>query len=59
MKESTAAALVIVARVVAVLVCVVLVVVARTHVGWPSLLLMLVGLAGLIAVLWSYNRRFR
>jgi hypothetical protein len=39
--------------------CVVAVVVARPTVGWGHLAVMLAGLAGLLLVLASYNRRFR
>lgn len=39
--------------------CVVLVVVSQRTVGWVNLGLMLVGLAGLLALLHAYNRTYR
>jgi hypothetical protein len=39
--------------------CVVLVVVSQRTVGWANLGLMLLGLAGLLALLHSYNRTYR
>jgi hypothetical protein len=59
MKESTGTALLVTARTLVVAACLTLVVTARTTVGWGSLLVMLAALAGLLAVLASYNRRFR
>ncbi|MGW0710166.1 DUF6903 family protein [Streptomyces sp. NPDC002643] len=59
MKESTRTALLVAARTLVAAACVALVVTARTTVGWGDLLLMLAGLAGLLALLAAYNRRFR
>jgi hypothetical protein len=59
MKESTRSALLVTARTLVAAVCVAVVVTARTTVGWGSLVIMLAALAGLLAVLTSYNRRFR
>lgn len=59
MKDSTRTALLVTARTLAAAVCVALVVVARATVGWTELLVMLAALAGLLALLASYNRRFR
>ncbi|MFD1541813.1 DUF6903 family protein [Nonomuraea guangzhouensis] len=59
MKESTRGVLVVTARTLVAAGCVAVVVTARTTVGWGSLAIMLAGLAGLLAVLASYNRRFR
>ena len=59
MKESTRVALLIVARTLIALVCVVTVVVVRPTVGWGHLAIMLVALAVLIGLLASYNRKFR
>ncbi|MDW5324772.1 DUF6903 family protein [Plantactinospora sp. KLBMP9567] len=59
MKESTRGTLLVVARTLVVVVCVAVVVTARPTVGWGSLAIMLLALAGLLAVLGSYNRRFR
>ncbi|MBF8187331.1 hypothetical protein ITP53_16640 [Nonomuraea sp. K274] len=59
MKESTRGVLLVTARTLVAAVCVVVVVVARTTVGWGSLAIMLCALAGLLAVLAAYNRRFR
>jgi hypothetical protein len=59
MKESTHSALLVTARTLVAAVCVAVVITARTTVGWGSLAIMLVALAGLLAVLASYNRRFR
>lgn len=46
-------------RFVLAAVCVALVVLGRRSVGWADLGLMLVGLAGLLALLHSYNRTYR
>jgi len=59
MKESTRTAVLVTARAVAALACVVAVVVARTTVGWGNLLVMLAALGGLLVLLASYNRRFQ
>ncbi|GCB46879.1 hypothetical protein [Streptomyces sp. NL15-2K] len=59
MKESTRTALLVTARTLVAAACVTLVVTARTSVGWGDLLLMLAALAGLLALLAAYNRRFR
>jgi uncharacterized membrane protein len=59
MKESTRSALLVTARTLVAAVCVAVVVTARTTAGWGSLAIMLAALAGLLAVLASYNRRFR
>ncbi|MBC9731098.1 DUF6903 family protein [Streptomyces sp. TRM68367] len=59
MKESTRTALLVTARTLVAAVCLTLVVIARTTVGWGHLLVMLAALGGLLALLASYNRRFR
>ncbi|MGP3961167.1 DUF6903 family protein [Nonomuraea sp. 3N208] len=59
MKESTRSVLLVTARTLVAAGCVALVVTARATVGWGSLGIMLAGLGGLLAVLASYNRRFR
>ncbi|MER5185009.1 hypothetical protein ABT009_43170 [Streptomyces sp. NPDC002896] len=59
MKESTRTALLVTARTLVAGACLTLVVIARTTVGWGNLLVMLAALAGLLALLASYNRRFR
>jgi hypothetical protein len=59
MKESTRGVLLVTARALVAAVCVAVVVTARTTAGWGSLAIMLAALAGLLAVLASYNRRFR
>ncbi|EKX69068.1 hypothetical protein Sipo8835_00990 [Streptomyces ipomoeae] len=59
MKESTRTALLVTARTLVAAVCLTLVVTARTTVGWGNLLTMLAALAGLLALLAAYNRRFR
>ncbi|PZG02751.1 DUF6903 family protein [Micromonospora deserti] len=59
MKESTRSVLVVTARTLVAAGCVAVVVTARTTVGWGRLAIMLAALAGLLAVLASYNRRFR
>lgn len=41
------------------IVCVVLVVIGQRNVGPAGLLTMLAGLAGLVALLWFYNRGFK
>lgn len=40
-------------------ICIVLVVVGQKNVGPTGLLTMLIGLAGLIILLWLYNRQFK
>ncbi|MEV0830273.1 DUF6903 family protein [Nonomuraea rubra] len=59
MKDSTRGALVVAARTLVAAVCVAVVISARTPIGWGELALMLAGLGGLLAVLASYNRRWR
>lgn len=59
MKDSTRAALVITVRTLLAAACVALVVIERATVGWGHLAIMLVALAGLLALLASYNRRLR
>ncbi|PZG13886.1 DUF6903 family protein [Nonomuraea aridisoli] len=59
MKEFTRGALVVTARTLVAAVCVAVVVIARTTVGWGSLAIMLCALLVLLVVLASYNRRFR
>jgi hypothetical protein len=58
-KDSTRTALLVTARTLVTAACITLVVVARTTVGWGDLMLMLGALAGLLAGLAAYNRRFR
>ncbi len=59
MRRSAPSALLIIVRTLVAAVCVALVVAARTTVGWGNLAVMLAALAGLVAVLASYNRRYR
>ncbi|WP_377273072.1 DUF6903 family protein [Peterkaempfera sp. SMS 1(5)a] len=59
MKDSMRTALLVAVRLLVAAVCVALVVVERTTVGWGHLLVMLAALAGLLALLATYNRRFR
>ncbi|MFE0631533.1 DUF6903 family protein [Streptomyces sp. NPDC058864] len=59
MKDSTRAGLLVVVRTLIAAALVALVVVERTTVGWGHLAGMLVALGGLLALLASYNRRFR
>ncbi|MEU8166771.1 DUF6903 family protein [Micromonospora sp. NPDC049004] len=59
MKEPTSVVLLVVARILVALACVVTVVVVRPTVGWGSLAIMLVALAVLIGLLADYNRKFR
>ncbi|MGW2050598.1 DUF6903 family protein [Streptomyces sp. NPDC001858] len=59
MKDSTRTALLVAVRTLVTAVCIALVVSARTTVGWGHLAVMLGALAALLALLASYNRRFR
>jgi hypothetical protein len=59
MKESTRGVLLVTARTLVAAGCVAVVVIARATTGWGNLAIMLAALAGLLAVLASYNRRFR
>ncbi|MFE4690197.1 DUF6903 family protein [Streptomyces sp. NPDC056749] len=59
MKDSTRTALLVTVRTLIAAACVALVVVERGTIGWGHLAVMLVALAGLLALLASYNRRFR
>jgi hypothetical protein len=59
MKQSTRTALLVAVRALVAAACVAVVVIARTTAGWGNLLVMLAALAGLLALLASYNRRFR
>ncbi len=40
-------------------VCVALVIIGQRNIGPQGLLMMLVGLAGLIVLLWLYNRQYK
>ncbi|MCI5700780.1 MAG: hypothetical protein MR308_10475 [Lachnospiraceae bacterium] len=40
-------------------VCIALVVIGQRNVGLQGLLIELIGLAGLVALLWLYNRQYR
>jgi hypothetical protein len=55
MKESVVIGL----RTVVAAVCFAAVILARPHVGWLGLAVMLAGLGGLLILLDRYNRRFR
>ncbi|MER6957904.1 hypothetical protein [Streptomyces sp. NPDC000618] len=59
MKDSTRTALLVAVRTLVTAACVTLVVTARTTVGWGHLAVMLGALAALLALLASYNPRFR
>ncbi|AXG81792.1 DUF6903 family protein [Streptomyces paludis] len=59
MKEPTRTASLVAARTLLAAGCLALVVMARTTVGWGNLLVMVAGLGGLLALLATYNRRFR
>ena len=39
--------------------CIVLVVIGQKHIGWGGLCAMLAGLAGLLLLLFAYNRSYR
>lgn len=41
------------------IVCIVLVIVGQKNIGPSGLLMMLAGLAGLLALLWLYNRQYQ
>ena len=59
MKEKNRTIAVTAAKTAFFVACVTVVVIGQKTVGWGSLALMLAGLAGLLALLWSYNRRFK
>jgi hypothetical protein len=59
MEESTRDALTVTARAAVAAACIAAVITARPTIGWGSLAIMLAGLVGLLALLASYNRRFR
>ena len=40
-------------------VCIALVVIGQRNVGLQGLIIELIGLAGLVALLWLYNRQYR
>lgn len=40
-------------------VCLALVIIGQKHIGPQGLLMMLVGLAGLLVLLWLYNRQYK
>ncbi|WP_392673281.1 DUF6903 family protein [Streptomyces sp. LN785] len=59
MKDSTRTALLVGVRTLVAAACVALVVVERKTIGWGHLGVMLLALAGLMALLASYNRRYQ
>lgn len=59
MNEYTKKTLIAILAFAAVIVCIALVVVGQRNVGWNGLLLELGGLAGLIILLWLYNRKYQ
>ena len=59
MNERTKSILKTVLAIVFFIVCVALVVVGQRHVGPQGLLVMLLGLVGLILLLYLYNRKFK
>ena len=59
MNERTKGILKTVLAAILFVVCVVLVVVGQRNVGLQGLLVMLLGLAGLILLLYLYNRKFK
>lgn len=59
MTEDLRDRLLTIARLLAVAVCVVVVVIAHRTVSWANLGMMLAGLAGLLLLLNGYNRRYR
>ena len=59
MNERTKSILKTVLAIVLFIVCVGLVVVGQRHIGPQGLLVMLLGLVGLILLLYLYNRKFK
>lgn len=58
MNEYTREKLKIVAGALFFGLCLALVIIGQRTVGWGSLALMLLGLCGILALLYAYNRRF-
>lgn len=50
--------LIILAGAVLLIVCLALVIHGQRTVGWPHILEMVIGLAGILALLYLYNRQF-
>jgi presenilin-like A22 family membrane protease len=48
-----------IAKAIIFVACIAAVIIGQKTVGWGYLALMLGGLAGLLALLWSYNRRYQ
>lgn len=59
MNERTKSILKTVLAIVLFIVCVAFVVVGQRHIGPQGLLVMLLGLVGLILLLYLYNRKFK
>jgi len=59
LPEDPRATLVIVAKALFFVACLAAVIIGQRTVGWWNLALMLAGLGGLLALLWSYNRRYQ
>ena len=59
MSESGKKTLTTILLLAAFALCIALVVVGQRNVGAPGLLVQLLGVAGLMALLWNYNRHFR
>lgn len=59
MNEYTKKTLLGILAAAAVAVCIALVIIGQRNVGWSGLLMELAGLAGLIVLLWLYNRKYQ
>lgn len=59
MNESVKRILIGIIVAIVFVVCVALIVIGQRNVGPQGLLMMLVGLAGLIFLLWMYNRQYK
>lgn len=59
MKESTKKLIIGLIVLVVFVVCVGLVIVGQRNIGAPGLLTQLAGVAGLVLLLWLYNRQYK
>jgi hypothetical protein len=59
MNEFTKKLVIAVVVVIVFIVCVALVVVGQRNIGAAGLMTQLVGVAGLVVLLWLYNRQYR
>ncbi|MDO4285349.1 MAG: hypothetical protein Q4C60_08425 [Eubacteriales bacterium] len=59
MNERTKSIVTMILLLIAFVICLTLVITGQRNIGAAGLLTQLLGLAGLMVLLWNYNRKFR